>query len=967
MSIKCPYCAFTIELKGIRAGHFNPKCPRCAEQFALVVHEDASMQPTVTATSDRMTDAVAEALGIKPSKPTRTQPPAPKAPAVGVTQPAGSVGATSVPGSRQPASSAQSSIGATSVPSSSTQSDRIGATSVPHHPVQPFQPPAPASIVTPDTNTTSDTDVPPGTTLGGYEVIQKLGSGGMGAVYLARQVSLDRNVALKTLHRQLAQDPQLVSRFTREAYAAAQLTHHNIVQIHDIGQDKNTNFFSMEFVSGTTLANALREAGKLDTETAVSYALQAARGLKFAHDHGLIHRDVKPENLLLNDQGIVKVADLGLVKRIGSHETENMRQATAEESGVAITQINKSMGTPLYMPPEQAMDAARVDHRADIYSLGCTLYHLVTGRPPFMGRTAMEVMTKHQNEPVTPPDVVVKDVPATLSPIIVRMLAKRPDDRYAGMKDVIASLEGFLGVATSGPYTPKDDQVKILEFAADRYNNSTWAKLRPKLILGFYGAIVLLAILMAYVGSDIAWKVNLVGGVIGLGVLTTIIYQVTLGVMRGTHLFRKMRQLVFGAGIIDWLLWIIGLSVLGYVIYSFGLSLPWICAAVLAVMLSQAFYWTIDALAAKDRETYLRQTEHLIKQMRLKGLDENAIRQFVCKFSGKHWEAFFENLFGYPEKLQARQIWGKERGKDRPKFAAWREPVINFIDFRIESRKQLKEAKLLAKLESKALQSKGISEKLAKKQADKNAQRLVNSAEVIRRESERSLAATAAPPAEKKSSGSRVKETAPPLSQSTLAMSMLTSGAMGDESQKDLTHAPEYARQSYLRRRYGTPLQMLTSPMLRLLVALVLLTIYAHWWNSNFGASALSALNEVKTTHQKDAVDVAGAKKILGSTQVEAVEAIKLSEKKKLELPLVPVALTHPIEPNAVLASGLLLLVGCLGRGKMLGIAMYLSAAIALLGYRFHLPLIYDNTFVALMVALGVWLFSIIFLRVRID
>src|SRR5262249_19572151 len=150
--------------------------------------------------------------------------------------------------------------------------------------------------------------------LGGYTVIKLLGKGGMGAVYLARQVSLDRNVALKVMNPSWAKDPVFLARFTREAYAAAQLVHHNVVQIYDIGEEHGTPFFSMEFVPGQNLGEIPRGKGKLDIEEAVGYTLQAARGLKYAHDQGMVHRDVKPDNLMLNDQGIVKVADLGLVK-----------------------------------------------------------------------------------------------------------------------------------------------------------------------------------------------------------------------------------------------------------------------------------------------------------------------------------------------------------------------------------------------------------------------------------------------------------------------------------------------------------------------------------------------------------------------------------------------------------------------------------------------------------------------------
>src|SRR5205085_2799317 len=232
-------------------------------------------------------------------------------------------------------------------------------------------------------------------------------------------LSLDRNVALKVMKPEWAKDATFVARFTREAYAAAQLTHHNVVQIYDFGEDAGTNFFSMEFVDGQTLAGLVREKQKLDVEEAVGYVLQAARGLKFAHDQSLIHRDVKPENLLLNRQGIVKVADLGLVKTPGVADADEPTGAAAPATGGGrasaagssqITQLNVAMGTPAFMAPEQARDAAHVDHRADIYSLGCTLYDLVTGRPPFEGRTAMEVITKHMSEPIVPSGAGVKRV-----------------------------------------------------------------------------------------------------------------------------------------------------------------------------------------------------------------------------------------------------------------------------------------------------------------------------------------------------------------------------------------------------------------------------------------------------------------------------------------------------------------------------------------------------------------------------
>ncbi len=931
MSIRCPHCSFLIELKGVRPGQFQPNCPRCHEKFALTIHADATRPAEVAKLDDAFMATSA----------------------VGVTSIPASVGVTSVPPSTPVADRAVHAPTHAAAPMARSMPSSVGATSVPQAArVEPLGPQAPA---TPPVGEAAEGDLASGTTLGGYEVLQKLGHGGMGAVYLARQVSLDRNVALKTLHSTLARDPQLVSRFTREAYAAAQLTHHNIVQIHDIGQEKEINFFSMEFVNGTTLSTLLRENGKLDVETGVTYVLQAARGLKFAHDHGLIHRDIKPENLLLNDQGIVKVADLGLVKRLGSNETADMFAHAAKDSGVHETQVNKSMGTPLYMPPEQALDAATVDQRADIYSLGCTLYHLITGRPPFMGRTAMEVMTKHQHEPVTPPDVIVQDVPPTLTPIIVKMLAKRPDARYQSMKDVIAALEGFLGLASGEHYTPKEDQVKVLEFSAERFNANVWAKLRPKLILSFYAGCVLLAALLAWLNRDnLVWATNLAGGVLGLALLTTIIYQLTLGVTRKTFLFRKARQLLFGASFLDWISWTAGLAIFGYLVYAMDLWLPWLFAAVASVMLAQAFYWTVDFLAAKDRETYLRHAEALVKKMRLRGLDENAIHQFVCKFSGKHWEEFFEALFGYEAKLKARVVWGKERGKDRPKFGAWRDVVIAYVDHRVEARRHAKEARLLAKLEAKAMQSKGIEQKLAEKQARKNAERLVDNAATMKRESARLSETTMAP---------SVKATAAPpaMAMTSLAQSIMSDTPVAHGKEVD-DHDRNYVKRSYYGRRYGSPLQFTTGPFIRFIIALVLLAVFASWWNSTKGVDLRSSITEVVTSKQVDAVDIASQKKIDMNAKVIAVEA-RTGARAKLNIPMVPSVLTDPLEPFSFGVAGVLMLVGCFFRGQLFGIAMLVTAGIALLAYTTRLPVVAGNPSIAYFAALVLWVFSVIFLR----
>ena len=235
-----------------------------------------------------------------------------------------------------------------------------------------------------------------------------------------------------------------------------------------------------------------RLRGKLDPETAVGYVLQAARGLKHAHDRGMIHRDVKPDNLLLDDQGLVKVADLGLVKTPATRRDDDGLAGQSSGFGQRIELATEDMtgarialGTPAYMSPEQCRDAATVDHRADIYSLGCTLYVLVTGRPPFDGTTAVELMTKHAYDPLVPPEQIVARVPKEVSAIIQRMMAKNADDRFQSMGEVIRTLEAWLGVQHAGTFSPHEEQISRLEGYVHQFNHAPTAVLRRRVVGGF--------------------------------------------------------------------------------------------------------------------------------------------------------------------------------------------------------------------------------------------------------------------------------------------------------------------------------------------------------------------------------------------------------------------------------------------------------------------------------------------------
>jgi eukaryotic-like serine/threonine-protein kinase len=570
--------------------------------------------------------------------------------------------------------------------------------------------------------------------LGPYEIVNKLGQGGMGAVYLARQVSLDRKVAVKVLTSQLSADASFVARFTREAYAAAQLTHHNIVQIHDIGEENDIHFFSMEFVEGKTLKRLLQTGGRVEPASAVSYILQAARGLKFAHDHCMIHRDIKPDNLMLNDQGLVKVADLGLVKRKGVADEKNtlLNQATdASETGAA-----SAMGTPAYMPPEQASDAANVDVRADIYSLGCTLYDLVTGHPPFTGRTAVEVMTKHATEAVIPPDKLVDDVPKSLSEILLKMMAKKPQDRYANMDEVIEALEEYIAVSrggAAGPFEPQEHHVQSLELAVSHFNSASWEYMRRFAIWTYFAGGGLGLFTMVF-GSHMRgflkviwdWHRKIAAGVMGLMVMTFLCYAFLSAFSRRAYLSRQFKQFLSAARPMDWIqAGLTALIVLGVlsVLHMQVLGLTCLGAAFLIAL---AFHSTIDRAIRNERRHSLKQLESTLKTMRQQGMDEDDLRLFVCEHAGDKWEEIYIALFGSDQRIPARirrQL--RSRGVERKKWGALGNPIVHAIDTKMRHRQDERQIEYFAKIEERKLLADGMRAEQAKTKAHQIALNIV--------------------------------------------------------------------------------------------------------------------------------------------------------------------------------------------------------------------------------------------------
>lgn len=337
-----------------------------------------------------------------------------------------------------------------------------------------------------------------GEKVGPYEIRGLIGKGGMGAVYLAEDRSLDRRVALKMLPPQFMQDREIVARFRREAQALARLRHPNLMHIYAVGEHKGRPYFAMEYIKGSTLSSIIETAGRIAPAQAAHIAAEVMSALDKVHKARMMHRDVKPGNIMIDEDGRAVLMDFGLAR---------------QEQDSALTADHTVLGTPKYMSPEQAQ-GERVDSRTDIYSLGIVLYEMLTGRAPFTGKTSFEILRRHIDSSVPPPSELEPDVPPGLDAVVARAVAKSREDRYQNVREMATDLSAVYRDATllrlaavTGPGT--EPTVTIAQprpgfastIAAHRPAPSSWRNLSVK-IGGAAVAGVLAAALLAWLFSN---------------------------------------------------------------------------------------------------------------------------------------------------------------------------------------------------------------------------------------------------------------------------------------------------------------------------------------------------------------------------------------------------------------------------------------------------------------------------------
>ena len=261
--------------------------------------------------------------------------------------------------------------------------------------------------------------------IGNYEIIGKIGDGGLGTVYKARQISMSRDIALKVLHKKWLTDEEFKKRFLLEARLAGRLSHQNLIQVYDVGRDRGIYYFSMEFVDGETIEDQIEREGPLPVATAIDFVIQVLRSIAYIKNFDIVHRDIKPGNMMVTRKGVVKLGDFGFVK-------SKLDPMIATEGEV--------LGTPDYISPEQAMGLDSIDWRSDQYSLGASLYHMLTGRPPYEG-SGSAVMRQHIKADLPDPRTINPKIPDPVVQILERMMAKDPNDRFQDTDQMFEDLE----------------------------------------------------------------------------------------------------------------------------------------------------------------------------------------------------------------------------------------------------------------------------------------------------------------------------------------------------------------------------------------------------------------------------------------------------------------------------------------------------------------------------------------------
>lgn len=755
--------------------------------------------------------------------------------------------------------------------------------------------------------------------LGGCVVLKLLGHGPRGKSLLARPLSLASRVVLKVVSADRGRDAVFVERFLREALATAQLSSPHLIPIVDIGRDGSSTFTAMEYVPGSSLAEELARRGKVEPRTAAAWILQAARGLAVAHAQGIWHRDVKPENLRLTPDGLVVVDDLGLetTPSLAAAESTRERESSkgprgkgrtaAEDAPARSAALRRvAVGSPVYMAPEQARDALIVDGRADVYSLGCTFYHLVAGRPPFAKGNAAELIAGHQGEDVVPPREFVPQIPAALNDVIMTMTRKAPEERYPSMDAVVDVLEATLGLHRGEANRDLEEYRGAVGEAAALMHDAPAARLRSRILMAAGGVWAAFLLLLLVLG---AYRPFVVVG--GFGLLTAGALATASRSLRPSGLVDLLREFFLGGGVRSWVFTGTGtLILLAMAVYG-GFLGTLIFLAICVGGLIGAFHHYVERPYLADRDSAVARVRDPLRRLRRIGLDERGLRDELIVAAGPGWEALFASVFG-ERALSAERL----RALDDPTAPAgegrrwWSGRLERLLASLVQLRRDVRLRRLFQDVEEARFEAEGLNLVTARRLSWRVSRALVAAAAEWRDE------------------------------QAALRAGRRAPGASGPTIEQHLRDAIEdqerflqgrHDGQNPLAQRLDALASRVFGRLPRLIMGVLLLAVFAYWMHTH----------RVVTADQ-----VADAAVEIGRVAKAAAENADPNALRdvRVDIAVDPAQIAQPLGdewvpgpfraiPAAnVGAAGFLLLASVAFRSSGVGLAAYLAGAIALFG-----------------------------------
>jgi len=847
--IHCPSCRHAIRLVDVRPGRFDPTCPRCATSFRLIVPEEGKA-PTVE------------------SIETTAEPPLASVEAL-------------------PASTDEPEVGA---PDDMGGAPRLGR-------------------------------LPRGVPrlLDGHIVLKLLGHGPRGKTLLARPLSLAKPVVLKLISADRSRDAVFVERHLREALAASKLSSPHLARIVEIGRDGRSVYTAAEYIPGATLAEEVARRGRVEPRLAASWILQAARGLADAHAQGIWHRDVKPENLRLDRGGLVVVDDLGLETTPSLAAAESRLDQAARKgpagrapgaSRDAAPRIERAaVGTPSYMAPEQARDALVIDGRADVYSLGCVFYALVTGRPPYSKPTASELIAGHQDEAMIPPREFAPNIPPAIAGVIEAMTRKAPEERLPSMAAAVDALEDCLGLRTGAAEPEERAYREAIREASNLVNDAPEALLRRRILLGAGGAWLAFLLLLIVLG---AFRPAVV--VAGFGAFVGATLGFTSKLLKPAGLLDSTRELLLGDGIRSWLIVVIGLVVLLGLVVSGGLVGVLLFLGVCVGALIGAFHYYVERPSARILDEAASHVADSLRRLRRVGYDERLARWMLAAEAGSGWEPLFAAVFG-ERALEVERLRNARDASILDRLS-WRGSAERLVSALLGMRRDTRLRRLFQEVEEARLEAEGLNLMTARRRSWRISRAIVLAAAEWRDEQLALQGAGASPSA---------------------------AGPTLPQRLREAVEAPENVleqRESHpgpIRRRFEALSTVAFGRTTRAALGAAMLAGLALWLHNHKIVTA-SQVGEAAAEVGRAARRAAES---ADPTQLQEIRVDIPVERSRLFQPLNVPGLPRPLSaiPAANLgAAGLLLLVASLFPARAVGFASLLAALVALLGHSWSLP-----------------------------